>query len=348
MSTNIPSQYLPQFDVLNVIVFPIVTVMVMFIVYGFYIALFALCVYLLRQGEGRFRTLYFSSVAVLFVISTSMVAVETAQELQESVVLFKSVRTQDFLPFLKFTTHDTTKTIIYAFRCILPVAANAAADFILIHRCYAVWGSTKRILVPLILASFVVNVISSTGMIMIIIGSTDTRVRSNRVLIENGQTIGAVGLIISAAFNSVLTLLTAGRIWWITRSVRKSKTYLLTTMNKIIFESGMIYPLIIILHLSIRNGLPQYYVPLDTLPVVVIAAAIAPTLIIVRIRLGISAPDNDTITQPPRSSIFLHSIQPTQRSIYFSRLSAANRRLSRLEGIQVKPPPAVHKIAHSI
>ncbi|KAF9256825.1 hypothetical protein L218DRAFT_172215 [Marasmius fiardii PR-910] len=325
MSTTIPSQYLPLFEVLNVIVSPIVTVMVMFIVYGSYIALFALCVYLLRQGEGRFRTLYFSSVAVLFVISTSMVVVETAKELQESVMLFKSVRTQDFLPFLKFTTHDTTKTIIYAFYLILPVAANAAADFILIHRCYAV-----------------------TGMIMIIIGSTDTRVRSNRVLFENGQTIGAVGLIISATFNSVLTLLTAGRIWWITRSVRKSKTYLLTTMNKIIFESGMIYPLTMIVHLSITNGFPQYYVPFDTFPVVVIAAAIAPTLIIVRIRLGISVPDAGTVTQPPRSSIFLHSIQPTQRSIYFSRLSAANRRLSRLEGIQVKPPPAVHKIAHSI
>ncbi|KAF9256877.1 hypothetical protein L218DRAFT_880811, partial [Marasmius fiardii PR-910] len=79
---------------------------------GFYTALFALCVYLLRQGEGRYRNLYFSSIAVLFVISTGMVAVETAQALRRSVVTFESVRTQDFPSFLKFVEHDATKTII--------------------------------------------------------------------------------------------------------------------------------------------------------------------------------------------------------------------------------------------
>ncbi|KAG7092856.1 hypothetical protein E1B28_009171, partial [Marasmius oreades] len=154
-----------------------------------------------------------------------------------------------------------------------------------------------------------------------------------------GEYIQVVGAIMSATFNLALTLLTGGRIWWITRCVGPSRTYyVVTTMNKIILESGMLYPLTVIVHLSITNAFARVQFPIDTLPLTVLAAGIAPTLIVVRIRLGISTPDGDTVTQPPRSSQFMTSIQPTERTLHLLRLSPVNRPSSVIEVNQVKTP----------
>ncbi|KAK1223694.1 hypothetical protein PQX77_013429, partial [Marasmius sp. AFHP31] len=51
-------------------------------------------------------------------------------------------------------------------------------------------------------------------------------------------------------------------------------------------ESGMIYPLTMVTHLAIANS-PQP--PFDTFSLPILAAGIAPTLIIVRARLGMSS-----------------------------------------------------------
>ncbi|KAF9259788.1 hypothetical protein L218DRAFT_873827 [Marasmius fiardii PR-910] len=224
MATEVPSQYLPLFDVENVVIYPNVTLSVMYFAYGLYALLFGLCIYVLRRGPAfHLQNFYMSVTAILFVVSTCMVAAETTQRIKDTVVLFNSTKTRDFLPFLKFATHNTLKTVMDAFHYLLPI-----------HRCYIVWRNSKRVLVPLVLASFAVNAVSTTGAIMIIIGARDTRIASSRVLFEDGQTITAVGLIMSALFHLVFTLLTgnpltylrtpeAGRIWWISRTVQRSK-----------------------------------------------------------------------------------------------------------------------------
>ncbi|KAF9259787.1 hypothetical protein L218DRAFT_632900 [Marasmius fiardii PR-910] len=294
MATEAPSQYLPLFDVENVVIVPNVTLSIMYFVYGLYTLLFGLCIYVLRRGPAfHLQNLYVSVTAILFVVSTCMVAAETAMQIQQTVVLFNSTKTRDFLPFLKFGRHNTLKTVIYAFNFLLPVIANVAADFILIHRCYIVWRYSKRVLVPLVLASFAVNTVFTTGTIMIITGERDTSIVSNKGLVEKGQTVMGVGVLMSAPFHLIFTLLTAGRIWWITRPVQRSKAdwslnQKYKTVVRIILESGMLYALVIIIHLSIANGFPLYQIPLDTFPLTVLAAGVAPTLIIVRARLGMS------------------------------------------------------------
>ncbi|KAF9259792.1 hypothetical protein L218DRAFT_933312 [Marasmius fiardii PR-910] len=297
MATEVPSQYLPLFDVENVVIFPNVTLSIMYFVYGLYTLLFGLCIYVLRRGPAfHLQNFYMSVTAILFVVSTCMVAAETTQMIQETVVLFNSTKTRDFLPFLKFAKHNTLKTVIYAFDFLLPVIANAAADFILIHRCYIVWRYSKRVLVPLVLASFAVNAVSTTGTIMVTIGVRDTSIVSNKGLVEKGQTVLSVGVIMSAPFHLIFTLLTAGRIWWITRPVQRSKAgwslnQKYRTVIRIILESGILYPLAVIIDLSM-NGFSQYQVPFDSFPLIVLAAGAAPTVIIVRARLGMSPVDD--------------------------------------------------------
>ncbi|KAG7092851.1 hypothetical protein E1B28_009165 [Marasmius oreades] len=340
----------PLLSAEHVIIYPIVTVTVMCIVYGFYIALFSHCIQLLRHGGGSRRSVYVWSTVTLFATSTGMVAVEITKVLHESLVEFTSAKAREFGPLYNFASHDTLKNAIYAFGSILPIIANVAADFILIHRCYVVWGSKKRILVPMIVASFVVNLISSTGAIVQIIGFRDSRIESNTALTGIGAELEAVGFITSAVFNLMLTLSTAGRIWWITRCVGPSRTYyVVTTMNKIILESGTLYPLAMIVHLSFTNAFPGDQLPIDTYPLIVLAAGITPTLIVIRKRLGISTPDGDTVTQPPRSSQFMTSIQPAERSLHLSRLSATvGRHTSVVEANHTKTllraPQAVHAV----
>ncbi|KAJ8088165.1 hypothetical protein PM082_013716 [Marasmius tenuissimus] len=104
---------------------------------------------------------------------------------------------------------------------------------------------------------------------MFTIGYMDMNIEVNQVLYAKGQTIAGVGLIVSVAFNLALTLLTAGRIWWIARALKPSKTRTTRTINKIILESGMLYPLVTIFHLGVTNS-PNP--PLQTLPLVVLAA----------------------------------------------------------------------------
>ncbi|KAF9256850.1 hypothetical protein L218DRAFT_965956 [Marasmius fiardii PR-910] len=353
MSTANSSEYASLLEVGQVVIFPVVTVLVMSIIYGFYIALFSLCIYLLRQGNMRHQTPYVWSTVTLFVIASAMVAAETTYELQKSIVAFTSAKTRDILPLLSYLTHDKLKTIIVVLILILPILANIIADFILIHRCYVAWGSAKRILVPLVLTSCAVNVVYSAGAIMYIFGMRDEAIESNLYWFKQGLFVQALGLIMSASFNSVLTLLTAGRIWWITRcAIRSSRTHVLTTMNKIILESGMLYPLVTILHLAVTNAYPAYQIPFDTFPPVVLAAGIAPTLIIVRIRLRASSPlgEDDTVTQPPQSSLFLNSfLQPTQsRSVYLSPLSVVGRRTSLIEGDNIKSLPKALQAMHAI
>ncbi|KAF9254021.1 hypothetical protein L218DRAFT_887305, partial [Marasmius fiardii PR-910] len=71
---------------------------------GFYIALFALCMHLLRRSEMRYHIFYTSSIAFLFVVSTIMVIVEAMGTLHTSVARFAAVKTQDFPPLYNFET----------------------------------------------------------------------------------------------------------------------------------------------------------------------------------------------------------------------------------------------------
>ncbi|THV00206.1 hypothetical protein K435DRAFT_611598, partial [Dendrothele bispora CBS 962.96] len=83
----------------------------------------------------------------------------------------------------------------------------------------------------------------------------------------------------------------AGRIWWIGRQVSKhlgSEQSRVTRYNMAIcFESGVIYPLAL-LPAFVINLSDTSLVFVDLTPVLIQIVGIAPTLIVVRIALGIS------------------------------------------------------------
>ncbi|KAJ8074618.1 hypothetical protein PM082_024765 [Marasmius tenuissimus] len=128
---------------------------------------------------------------------------------------------------------------------------------------------------------------------MFTIGFRDTRYEENIRFLLKGNSINNGYLIANGIFNTLLTALTAGRIYMITREAerllqyRSKRTH--RTVVAIIIESGMIYPASLIIYLVILLRLDpnnQSLLPVDLSPVFMQAAGIAPTLIIARALQG--------------------------------------------------------------
>ncbi|KAJ8088147.1 hypothetical protein PM082_013698 [Marasmius tenuissimus] len=233
-NTTFPDEYLPLLGVGQVITVPIVTVMVMYIVYGFYVLLFGLCMYVLRRGRLRHRNLYMSWTSMLFLLSTLSVIVETIYVLHRSSVRYLFVKNHHTQLDLD---HDMMGAALYISGIVLLILSNVVAESVLIHRCYVIWGFKKRVAFSLALTSCATNVVSATSLILFFVGYKHSNGKTENL----SNTILGSALIASAAFNLGLTLLAAGRIWWIMRNISQSKTKALRTINKIMLNVHSFY-----------------------------------------------------------------------------------------------------------
>ncbi|ESK83339.1 hypothetical protein Moror_8779 [Moniliophthora roreri MCA 2997] len=82
-------------------------------------------------------------------------------------------------------------------------------------------------------------------------------------------------------------MLTAGRIWWIHRQARAHGIHtsdaVIDSVSRIVFESGIMFPMFCVAALIVNNTTSLYVVDLD--PIKVLSVGIAPTLIMVRAKL---------------------------------------------------------------
>ncbi|KAJ7868121.1 hypothetical protein B0H13DRAFT_2351614 [Mycena leptocephala] len=170
--------------------------------------------------------------------------------------------------------------------------ANAIADAIIVHRCYVIWGFKWKPVAFLIVA-YIFTWIGAILGLLPLSGTSEraaTAVCIGTVFFTN--VLGA-GL---AALNIVLRL--SGTKWWISsrasnylgRSTRKKYMDLMA----IILESGLIYPTALAITVIV------YLVPERPTAAVLICltacyhiVAIAPTLIIVRVGLGVSSDNGE-------------------------------------------------------
>ncbi|KAJ8088166.1 hypothetical protein PM082_013717 [Marasmius tenuissimus] len=214
--------------------------------------------------------------------------------LHESMVVFGTLKNRDYSGFNRYLMHDTLNLAAHYVQFLSHTAANVLADCVLIHRCYLLWDK-KQMIILLAAACFLANAILLIGTILSALGYRDLDSEKSRILVVEGQTLFASAMIATGVLNVVLTCLTAGRIWWIGIRPGQSLGVTLTyakkyrTLLRIILESGIIYPLTTAVHLVVLNCLTPDQIPFDSFPLVVLAAAIAPTLIVIRARLGMTS-----------------------------------------------------------
>ncbi|KAJ8087396.1 hypothetical protein PM082_006226 [Marasmius tenuissimus] len=114
---------------------------------------------------------------------------------------------------------------------------------------------------------------------------------SQLTLVNTGGMMNSVFFVCIAGFNTILTLMTASRIWWITRRARAmmggevDQRY--RTIVAIILESGWIYPLVLIVNAILEFATKvDTIIPISISPLIWQSAGLAPTLIFVRARSG--------------------------------------------------------------
>jgi len=163
------------------------------------------------------------------------------------------------------------------FKFLVFITSNIIADSLVIYRCHVVWNNSKRVIA---IPCFLLVGGSACGYAYIAVSNEGYRFRQLLITF----------LFTTVGLNLLVTILMAGRIWWIARKARSilgprlSSKY--NTMIAIIVESGVIYSIYVVLdvvftNLILQAGLAQ-------------VVGIVPTLIIVQIGLGRDAHDIDT------------------------------------------------------
>ncbi|THU82751.1 hypothetical protein K435DRAFT_932542, partial [Dendrothele bispora CBS 962.96] len=204
---------------------------------GIYLMIFGACVQVTWREKDRLPNsiLYLAGTVSLFVLATIANAFETWEFVRQATIEHEALRTQEFEELARFLAGDEIKTIQRCFRTKLCQRSDSEPLDFQIHRCHVIWGSRKRIGYPLFIISILLNELK---------------------LVNTGGIMNSSFFVCIAVFNTVLTLMTGARIWWITRQARAlmgsevDQRY--RTIVAIILESGWIYPAVLIINATVE------------------------------------------------------------------------------------------------
>ncbi|ESK85680.1 hypothetical protein Moror_9924 [Moniliophthora roreri MCA 2997] len=267
-----------------------VNLTVMLYIYGIYTVLFiiSLCILICQQNRPN-RALYVFFTIALFTLTSANNIVLTFDYARQAILEFTFTKNQDWESFLAYLQLDAVGPIIVALEMVLPLCLVTMADIMLLHRCYVMWNSSKCVAFPMIFLMVTLAVCEVVASVFQIIGAINTADPARWQLFLQGNTINTAFWLADMGVNIILTLLTAGRIWWCSQEAQRLlgpaiKTKY-NTIIVIILESGLLYPTFLIAAIVLQElvdpdnkGLAPFSLWIVTYQV----AGIAPTLIIIR------------------------------------------------------------------
>ncbi|KAJ7599474.1 hypothetical protein C8J56DRAFT_1158368 [Mycena floridula] len=254
-------------------------------IYGVYSVLFLLCIYVIwNKSRLQKRRMHLISMIALYVLATvHMVLMFTLAFKLDNVgvgygILTAPIGVRSSMSGLKLQIFITLKVLFFISKYDISCSERGynahgfslLADSILIYRCCLIWGMNVRVIIFPVVAYICTIVFPK---------SSSCRGWSHCICIGDLLTV----------------LLTGGRIWWITRKARKKpiqKRY--NAATAVILESGILYPGVSILAVitAIFSGiLGGYTVTFTLIGIIYHVVGIAPTLIIVRVGLGVTHDD---------------------------------------------------------
>ncbi|KAJ8085606.1 hypothetical protein PM082_004424 [Marasmius tenuissimus] len=285
----------PVFEGHAVIVSPISTLSVMFLVYGIYLVVFGLSIHVLcRPDRPNSSKLYLGCTISLFVLATAFVISTGWSAIRQTIICYDAIKTNNYIPLLEYLKGDSLKATLFAVPNIVFALMNALADVMLIHRCYIVWGSKMFMLYLFVLIAFIINTLSLASVIIGVLRLIDTSNPAYIALYQKARNINDGTMIAAAAFSFFLTILTGGRIWWISREARQmmgestNKRY--TAIVATLVESGVLYTttllVAVLVPILLNYNQPTHIIPINLGVISTLMAGLGPTLIIVRVAYG--------------------------------------------------------------
>ncbi|KAJ6469364.1 hypothetical protein C8R45DRAFT_1078694 [Mycena sanguinolenta] len=237
--------------------------------------MFALASYLYYHNKVTGIRILLYSITAMFVLGT----IQMALKVVIAVVLVRMVRLAVIGDSLGLVRNAFIHDRLVFVRYLLLTTNNALTDSLFMYRCYVVWGRTISVII-LPGASLAVT----TGL-----GYFATY-RNNYQL--GSTAYPEIAFVMSVATNSMLTILTAGRMWWVGREVRRASTLPGTrnynTAVVMILESGVLYSLCVIAYVVSGVFMNSSAIVINNILIGVLPQVvnIVPTLVAVRV--GIS------------------------------------------------------------
>ncbi|KAF5329009.1 hypothetical protein D9758_018557 [Tetrapyrgos nigripes] len=279
---------------------PLATLSFVVFTYGLYTFLFLLSVYILtiNKREKRYKILHIFFSCFLFVLVSAQVACKMISQGMLLVNLWTSV----LLPAIGVDEEKLALSgrVHDAFRWIF-IFINLTAEMIFLQRTFAIWNcSLKIIVLPVLLTLANLGIaIAAQFLPQASVNESVLSATTAHNVVFSGVFLG-----VNVFTNLVLTGMIAGRIWYTRYQTNKyltqyqngaaqSRRY--SSLIAIIIESGVLYPMFLILNIILSFGnfpaderlrITHVNGVIDDL--LGLIAAISPTLIIVRAGLGLS------------------------------------------------------------
>jgi hypothetical protein len=230
--------------------------------YGIYLTLFCICIYiLLRRPQNWGNTVLLVTAIALFTLSTVQLVL--------TLVLGASDIDGVSIPYDNI---EYTLNILYGVN-------NIIADGLVIYRCYCIWNHNLYVIILPIMLLIATSVFG-----------LDIALNPYPFYI------------LSLATNILVTALTAGRIWWFYREARarsmmdSQKRYV--SAISILVESGMLYSVAVLTFLIVVAVPAARMAGFATQATMAQVMGIAPTLIIVRVGMGVTAESVQSTMKP--------------------------------------------------
>ncbi|KAK1227063.1 hypothetical protein PQX77_009945 [Marasmius sp. AFHP31] len=223
---------------------------------------------------------------------TFLVVIETCIQVKEAALLSSVRESREFVEVWKHGCEDAGVLVQISIVRFLAALMNILAEVVLIHRCYVIRNSRRRIIAPFIVAATVMRGIELSTVIITIKAwpqCTDARKKALYLLAYN---LDLAVSVCSAIFDLGVTLWTAAKIRAVrlqARDLQGSSQIDYSAVILIILQSGMIYPIAEVGLVIVQRVFDPYAngkAPVDLGTLVTAAAGIAPTLIILRGGLG--------------------------------------------------------------
>ncbi|KAJ8088077.1 hypothetical protein PM082_013628 [Marasmius tenuissimus] len=263
------------------------------LIYGVNTVLYSIGMYLLRRRRTRDGTLFQAiSSTIVFVFATMSVVVGTVAVVADY--------TSSSAPF----EIDARACSIIQF--VVLHLVDAVASMILVYRCFNIWSRSWKIIVVPIL-----TILSQIGAYYFglhqyvqINYATDLQDRERPEVLAKSLVLTTATLLLGAFAHALLTVLIAGRIWWVKTQLRQlvapenrvasfsSRKY--DSVIALTVESGVIIPIFQVIYIvfNVVNTDSAH----DALTVMAYmfpqVIAFVPLLIMVRVGLGLTVERN--------------------------------------------------------
>ncbi|THU83431.1 hypothetical protein K435DRAFT_807520 [Dendrothele bispora CBS 962.96] len=263
--------------------------------YGVYVVLFVICVYIMTHKKGCVRKMQLIAIVALFVIATLGFI---SSCIQANLGIKYDIASGSFQGFL--FTESLIKASLHFQTFSIPgliTKPSVIADIVLIHRCYKIWGAKKKIIIFPVFISIINNVTEAFQVTKFIkeLQADHTLLEIEAIIFYTSTSFLAVNFLTNLVIPLMIEfddLSSAGRIWWIGRQVSKvlpTRRFNLTRhIMAVCLESGIMYPLTLIpaLVLSILPFGLLSPSGVDLTAILIQVVGIAPTFIIDTMRMS--------------------------------------------------------------